>query len=70
MAKEIKSSLGWNNVNGISVDDDRTCALNDMNCLETQEKKSYGITDINAMGKDDDTTCALDDMNCLDEDSK
>ena len=40
MAKEIKPGIGWNNVNGISKDDDRTCALNDMNCLETQEKKS------------------------------
>ena len=36
MAKEIKPGIGWNNVNGISKDDDRTCALNDMNCLETQ----------------------------------
>ena len=67
MAKEKEPILGWGNVNGISADDDRTCALNDMNCLETQEDKTYGITDMNAVGADDDTTCALTDMNCLGE---
>ena len=70
MAMEINPSIGWNNVNGISKDDDRSCALNDMNCLETQEEKSYGITDMNAVGNDDSTTCALNDMNCLNEDDK
>ena len=39
MAKENKESLGWGNVNGVSADADRTCALNDMNCLETQEER-------------------------------
>ena len=67
MAKEKKPILGWANINGISDDDDRTCALNDMNCLGTQEEKVYGITDMNAVGSDDDTTCALTDMNCLGE---
>ena len=67
MAKEKKPILGWANINGISDDDDRTCALNDMNCLGTQEEKVYGITDMNAVGGDD-TTCALIDMNCLGED--
>lgn len=67
MGKETKSGLGWGNVNGISADDDRTCALKDMNCLDNQEEKAYAITDMNAVGNDDDTTCALDDMNCLDE---
>ena len=33
MAKENKTGLGWGNINGISAEDDRTCALNDMNCL-------------------------------------
>ena len=33
MAKETKTGLGWGNMNGISAEDDRTCALNDMNCL-------------------------------------
>ena len=67
MAKENKTGLGWGNINGISTDDDRTCALNDMNCLDTQEEKTYGLTDMNA-AVGDDSTCALVDMNCLGED--
>ena len=65
--KEIKSSLGITNMNGITADDDRTCGLLDMNCLETQDQKDFDITDMNAKGKDDDTTCALQDMNCVGE---
>ena len=65
MAKKIKSSLGITNMNGISSEDERTCGLQDMNCLEKQEQKTHDITDMNAVGKDDDTTCALQDMNCL-----
>ena len=67
MAKEKKPILGWANVNGISEEDDRTCALNDMNCLDTQEEKTYALTDMNA-ATGDDSTCALVDMNCLGED--
>ena len=48
MAKETKAGLGWGNVNGMSAEDDRTCALNDMNCLENQEEKTYALTDMNA----------------------
>lgn len=68
MANKIKSSLGITNMNGITADDDRTCALQDMNCLDTQEPKEYSITDMNAAGKDDDITCALQDMNCIGDD--
>ena len=50
--------------NGITTDDDRSCALNDMNCLEGQEEQSFSITDMNAVAKDEDTSCSLDDMNC------
>ena len=58
---KIKSGLGITNMNGITTDDDRSCALNDMNCLEEQ---SFSITDMNAVTKDEDTSCSLDDMNC------
>ncbi len=61
---KIKSGLGITNMNGISSDDDRSCALNDMNCLEGQEEQSFSITDMNAVTKDEDTSCSLDDMNC------
>ena len=64
MAKKIHSSLGINNMNGLTSDDDRTCGLQDMNCLEKADKTGLDITDMNAVGKDDDTTCALQDMNC------
>ena len=67
MAKENKTGLGWGNINGISAEDDRTCAQNDMNCLDTQEEKNYALTDMNAAAGDD-STCALVDMNCLGED--
>ena len=30
---ETRTGLGWSNVSGISAEDDRTCALVDMNCL-------------------------------------
>lgn len=63
MAK-IKSSLGISNMNGISAEDERTCGLQDMNCLEKEDKTGLDITDMNALGKDDDATCALQDMNC------
>lgn len=62
--KEIKSSLGITNMNGISSDDERSCALNDMNCLEGQEEQTFSITDMNALTEDEGTSCSLDDMNC------
>ncbi|MBD5132887.1 MAG: hypothetical protein HDT38_00210 [Clostridiales bacterium] len=62
--KEIKSSLGITNMNGITSDDDRSCALNDMNCLEGQEGQGFSLTDMNAAAKDEDTSCSLNDMNC------
>ena len=61
---KIKSGLGTPHLNGITSDDDRSCALNDMNCLEGQEEQTYSITDMNAVAKDEDTSCSLDDMNC------
>lgn len=51
-------------MNGITSDDDRSCALNDMNCLEGQEEQGFSLTDMNAVTKDEDTSCSLDDMNC------
>lgn len=61
---KVKSSLGITNMNGISSDDGRTCALTDMNCLEGQEEQPFSITNMNAVSKDEDTSCSLDDMNC------
>ena len=61
---KIKSSLGITNMNGITSDDDRSCALNDMNCLEGQGEQGFSLTDMNAVAKDENTSCSLDDMNC------
>ncbi len=61
---KVKSSLGISNMNGITSDDDRSCALSDMNCLEGQDEQGFSITDMNAVTTDEDTSCSLDDMNC------
>ncbi len=62
--EDKKKAAGWGNLNGIS-DDDKTCGLNDMNCLGEEDDKSCGLNDMNCLGAEDDKTCALDDMNCL-----
>ena len=65
--EDKKKGAGWDNLNGIS-DDDKTCGLNDMNCLEDEDDKSCGLNDMNCVADETDKTCALDDMNCLGED--
>ena len=65
--EEKKKASGWSNLNGIS-DDDKTCGLNDMNCLEDEKDTSCGLNDMNCLSGEDDSTCGLNDMNCLGED--
>lgn len=67
MKKKTKNKLGITNMNGLTEDDESTCGLQDMNCLEKEPQKDFSLTDMNALGKDDDTTCALQDMNCSEE---
>ena len=67
MKDESKHSFGITNMNGIADDDDRTCALNDMNCLGEEDDQKFSLTDMNAVTGDEDTSCALDDMNCTGE---
>lgn len=64
---EEKKATGWANVNGIS-DQDKTCDLNNMNCLEEEDTKTCGLNDMNCLGDEDKTTCGLNDMNCVGED--
>lgn len=64
---EKKKASGWANLNGIS-DDDRTCGLNDMNCLGDEEDKSCSLNDMNCLSGQEDSTCSLNDMNCLGKD--
>lgn len=63
---EKEKNLDITNLNGMSSDDDTTCGLNDMNCVETKETAS-SITNMNSASSDDDTTCNFTDMNCTGE---
>lgn len=64
MKKE--ESLNITNMNGVSTDDDTTCALNDMNCVESKES-TCSFTDMNCTSSDEETTCSFTDMNCTGE---
>ncbi len=63
---EEKKATGWANLNGIS-DQEKTCGLNNMNCITEEDSRSCSLNDMNCLA-DEDKTCALDDMNCLGED--
>lgn len=64
----MAKKLDITNINGMSKDDDVTCGVNDMNCVDGEEK-TCGVTDMNCVD-DKDETCGVTDMNCLDEDKK
>lgn len=64
---EKKKAAGWGNLNGMSGDD-RTCGLNDMNCLGDEDDQSCSLNDMNCLGKNPEKTCGLTDMNCLGND--
>ena len=59
MGKEF----GLNNMNSMTKNDDKTCGLNDMNCVG-EEEKDCALDDMNCLGKNDDKSCSLDNMNC------
>lgn len=59
----MKKKLSIDNMNGIT-EEDKTCGLNNMNCLEEEEDKTCGITDMNCVDGEEDTTCSITDMNC------
>lgn len=63
---EEKKQSGWANLNGIS-DDDKTCGLNDMNCLGEDDDSSCGLNDMNCVDGKDDISCSLNNMNCEEE---
>ena len=56
-------------LNGIS-DDDKTCGLNDMNCLGEDDDSSCGLNDMNCVDGKDDMSCSLNNMNCEEEQNK
>ena len=65
--KQKKEPFSLKNMNGLSHDDARTCALDDMNCLAGQEEKKTSLQDMNGVSKEKKTRCGLDNMNCRDD---
>ncbi len=63
MAKDEK--LGIANMNGATYDEDKTCGLQDMNCLDGQEPKSHSLNNMNGDSSSEDKTCGITDMNCV-----
>lgn len=61
-----KKNLNITNMNGVTSDDDTTCGLNDMNCVDEKDT-TCSFTDMNCNEKDEDTTCSFTDMNCTGE---
>jgi hypothetical protein len=60
---EEKKNLGITNLNGVTDDEDTTCGITDLNCVDGQEA-SYKITDLNSVDEKD-TTCDITDLNCI-----
>lgn len=58
------TSFGLTNMNGISDDSGRICALSDMNCRKGQPEQSPSLQDMNAANAQPDRTCSLTNMNC------
>ena len=52
-------------MNGTTNDNDTTCGLQDMNCLEGQEQKPHSLTNMNGDTAADDKTCGITDMYCV-----
>lgn len=62
--KTNTNALGLHNMNGLSHDDTRTCALNDMNCRAGQPEQPASLQDMNAANEQDDMACSITNMNC------
>lgn len=68
----MSEQFGINNMNSVT-NKDKTCGLNDMNCLgEKEDEKICGLNDMNCLGEEEDNIqiCSLTDMNCLEETDK
>lgn len=65
MAK--KETFTLNNMNGITDDQTRACALDDMNCLAGTEEKKTSLQDMNGVSENKAKRCSLDNMNCRED---
>lgn len=64
----MNKKLDITDINGMSNEEDTTCAFTDLNCVD-ETKETGGITDMNSADQKDET-CAFTDMNCLAENKK
>ena len=60
-----KDGLGISNMNGDTNNEDKSCGLTDMNCLDGQDQKDHSLTNMNGDTEDEDKSCGLTDMNCV-----
>lgn len=60
--KNNSNTLGLHNMNGLSADDKRTCALNDMNAPVSRSKNA-SLQDMNAANEQPDMACSITNMN-------
>ena len=61
------------NMNGDTQNDEKSCSLDDMNCLNEDKKgkeEKFAVENMNGDTQNDEKSCSLDDMNCLDENKK
>ena len=58
------TTIGLTNMNGISDDSGRSCALSDMNCRDRQRVESGSRVDLGGGRAQPDRTCSLTNMNC------
>lgn len=63
MADKKPMAAGWGNLNNVS--EDKTCGLNDMNCLGDEDSTNCGLNDMNCLSGEEDKNCSLNDMNCV-----
>lgn len=58
-----KKKYDYTNQNGMT-EDDKTCGITDMNCVEEEDDKTCGLNNMNCLEEEDDKTCGLNNMNC------
>lgn len=69
----MSDHFGINNMNSTTNNKNKTCGLNDMNCLgEEEEEKTCGLNDMNCLNEEEGSVqiCSLNDMNCMDENNE
>lgn len=59
-----KKNSNWSNLNQVSEEENVSCGINDMNCIEGQKAEEENLS-INKMNPDkENANCSITDMNC------